>query len=508
MENFMNSEAFLRHHRLESNPFRGEEARQDAVFTRLETECRHPEFEKILGDPHHPAAAVVFGERGSGKTALRLQLESAIVEGNRSNPGARCLVVDHDEFNPMLGAIGASLRKDDRDAVVSSVTLSDHLDVILARAVPVVVDAVLSGRPPTSGSLEGLEDARKAARQAPLASRRELQRLQALYDGDPDAGLRADRLRRVLHLPGRSRTGLTMAGMILLFVLAITWGILVGAGVVKGADGAMALPSFILVLGAVASGGCWLWSLFRLRRVAKAAARRLRALGRNREAFVPTLRELPPGKLWGSLPPESRGGDEWRIQSLEGLAEVLRRIGVPGTIILVDRVDEPVAVTGAVSRMRSLAWPLFRNKVLQMPGVGMKFLLPLELRDELRRESSDFFQEARLDKQNLVERLAWSGSMLFDLCNARLAACSNEEPAPRLMELFDDSVARQDVVDALDQMQQPRDAFKMLYGVIQEHCSNVVEEEAAFQVDKTTLDLVRKRQVERKEGMLRGVRPG
>ena len=65
-----------------------------------------------------------------------------------------------------------------------------------------------------------------------------------------------------------------------------------------------------------------------------------------------------------------------------------------------------------------------------------------------------------------------------------------------------------DVVDALDQMQQPRDAFKMLYGVIQEHCSNVVEEEAAFQVDKTTLDLVRKRQVERKEGMLRGVRPG
>ena len=177
-------------------------------------------------------------------------------------------------------------------------------------------------------------------------------------------------------------------------------------------------------------------------------------------------------------------------------------------IILIDRVDEPVAVTGAVARMRSLAWPLFRNKVLQMPGVGMKFLLPLELRDELRRESSDFFQEARLDKQNLVERLVWSGPMLFDLCNARLAACTSEESAPRLMELFDDSVTRQDVVDALDQMQQPRDAFKLLYGLVQEHCSNVVEEESAFQIGKTTLDLVRKRQVERKEGMLRGVRPG
>ena len=98
--------------------------------------------------------------------------------------------------------------------------------------------------------------------------------------------------------------------------------------------------------------------------------------------------------------------------------------------------------------------------------------------------------------------------MLFDLCNARLAACSSEDPSPKLMELFDDSVARQDVVDALDQMQQPRDAFKLLYGLVQEHCSNVVEEESAFQIGKTTLDLVRKRQVERKEGMLRGVRPG
>ena len=67
-------------------------------------------------------------------------------------------------------------------------TLSDHLDVILARALPVVVDAVLSGKAPTAGPLEGLEDARKTARQAPLASRRELQRLQSLYDGGPEAG--------------------------------------------------------------------------------------------------------------------------------------------------------------------------------------------------------------------------------------------------------------------------------------------------------------------------------
>ena len=35
----MNIEAFLRHHRMASNPFRGEEARQDAVFDRVEADC-------------------------------------------------------------------------------------------------------------------------------------------------------------------------------------------------------------------------------------------------------------------------------------------------------------------------------------------------------------------------------------------------------------------------------------------------------------------------------------
>ena len=82
--------------------------------------------------------------------------------------------------------------------------------------------------------------------------------------------------------------------------------------------------------------------------------------------------------------------------------DVLRSIGVDGTIVLIDRVDEPVAVNGVTARMKALAWSLFRNKVLQMPGVGMKFLLPLELRDELMRERAEFFREARLDKQNLV----------------------------------------------------------------------------------------------------------
>jgi len=504
----MNSDAFLRHHGLASNPFRGEEARQDAVFDLIEAGCRHPDFEKILGDPNHPAAAVVFGERGSGKTAMRLQIQSAIAAWNETHPDGRCLVVGHDEFNPMLGAIGRAIGRDEGADAVDAVTLSDHLDAILAAAVPPVVEAVNAGKPPSTGPLAGIVDARRHMRAAGLARRRALQQLQAVYDTGPDAAARADRLRRVLQVPGGPQLRLILTAAILALVLAVGWSIAVATGSVGGGAEAAMLPAFVFFGVSLIAAAWWMWQRLRLARTARRLIRAIRGLGRDADSAAEALRGLPASDLASIVPPGGSGADEWRIERLAAFVEVLRTIGVTGTIVLVDRVDEPVAVNGVTERMKRLAWPLFRNKVLQMPGVGMKFLLPLELRDELLRERAEFFREARLDKQNLVERLSWSGAMLFDLCNTRLRACSEGDTPPSLMDLFDDTVTRQDVVDALDQMQQPRDAFKLLYGLVQEHCSNVVEEAASFQIGRTTLDLVRKRQVERKEGMLRGTRPG
>ncbi|MEE2896137.1 MAG: hypothetical protein VX726_10410 [Planctomycetota bacterium] len=497
----MNIEAFLRHHRMASNPFRGEEARQDAVFDRVEADCRHPDFEKILGDPAHPAAAVVFGERGSGKTALRLQLEAELASRDHEESPGRVLVVGHDEFNPMLGRIGRAMREADPDRVLSAVSLSDHLDVVLAHAVPGVVDAILD----RGDRGRGL---RRRIRSMTESDRRELQRLHVLYDEATHGRSRSSRLRKALRLRGRTRAGLAACGTIVLSMLALLWAVAVGAGWVKGPEETVGLPVLILLLVAVPMGAWWAWQVIGLRRRSARIARRLRAVEVPAGSVRARLREIPPGMLATVVPPETAAADEWRIERFEGLARGVRGLGLAGVVVLVDRIDEPVMVNGEASRMRALAWPLFRNKVLQMPGVGFKFLLPLELRDALARESTEFFREARLDKQNLLERLGWSGAMLFDLCQARMAACGDGDPPPRLMDLFDDSVSRQDVVDALDQMQQPRDAFKLLYGLVSEHCSNVVDEEESFEIGRVTLDLVRKRQVERKEGMLRGVRPG
>jgi len=141
-------------------------------------------------------------------------------------------------------------------------------------------------------------------------------------------------------------------------------------------------------------------------------------------------------------------------------------------VVLVDRVDEPTAVAGDAMKMRSLIWPMFDNKFLKQEGIGIKLLLPIELSYLLNKEGPAFFQEARLDKQNMIEKLSWSGATLYDLCSARLNACTSaaSSDATTLTSLFEENVTRQTLIDALDQMHQPRDAFKFLYGVVQEHC--------------------------------------
>ena len=141
----------------------------------------------------------------------------------------------------------------------------------------------------------------------------------------------------------------------------------------------------------------WFHNHLRLGRISRAATRGLRGLARSAESFRGSARELPASGLRAVVPPAGPGADEWRIARLAGLVEVLHALGVSGMLVLVDRVDEPVAVSGSTTRT------IARLALVQKQGTadargGMKFLLPLELRDEVR-ESSDFFQEARLDSR-------------------------------------------------------------------------------------------------------------
>ena len=99
----MKIQQFLQHHGIAANPFADEDAQTDLVFKGYcIANTYHPAWDKIYGDPTEPATSVVFGEKGSGKTALRLQIAHRLTDYNADHPERQVFVVQYDDFNPFL----------------------------------------------------------------------------------------------------------------------------------------------------------------------------------------------------------------------------------------------------------------------------------------------------------------------------------------------------------------------------------------------------------------------
>jgi hypothetical protein len=236
--------------------------------------------------------------------------------------------------------------------------------------------------------------------------------------------------------------------------------------------------------------------------------RQIRVVNRGDVSYARSLRQIRASILDAANLPLS-DSDESRYEMLERLKRVLRAFGYSGLIVVMDRVDEPTLVRGDPDRMKAVVWPLLNNKFLQQEGLGCKLLLPMELRHAVFRESSTFFQEARLDKQSLIEHLSWTGATLYDLCESRINACANTgTTAPKLIDLFAEDVTRQDVVDSLDRLHQPRDAFKLIYRCMTEHCAAVTRGDGNWKIPRHILNAVVKQEAERVQQLFRGIRPG
>ncbi len=565
----MNLTQFFDHWHIVENPFRGEEARHDSVFARVgfgaaapssaqamtgpglggaggspvrvadfsgpapaaRAPSPHPitfhsDFEKILGDLAKPSTAIVFGEKGSGKTAIRLQIDDRVAAHNASHPQSKVLLVAYDDLNGILDRLHRRVGGKTPAESFQKFRLVDHLDAMISLVMSRLTDSILaSPKLEPESARESLMDLgpepRKTARKLDLAGKRDLLLLQAVYDKPDAADLRTARLRRVL------RVGLPTSVVIWRLLAIIGWApaamILLWAWM-NNRIAINSVPAYAF-LGALA---LWLvvlakivaWDNLAMVSVARRSRRQLRALGRTDVSLARSLKQLDPVARDSAHLPQTES-DEVRYAMLDRLKRTLRAFGYTGILVVIDRVDEPTLISGDPERMRGVIWPLFNNKFLQQEGIGVKMLLPIELRHALFKESSAFFQEARLDKQSLVERLSWTGAMLYDLCDARLKACLDpQRAAPRasgsadvpdralsLLDLFAEDVTARDLVDALDQMHQPRDAFKFLYACISEHCSNVTAEQAQWRIPKLVLESVRKQQSERVQQLYRGIRP-
>lgn len=497
----MKIETFLRHWRLQENPFVAEEARDDDIYQKIMTQgIAHPEFEKIFGRPDRPSASVVFGEKGSGKTALRLLMEQRLREYNEKNPDKKTWIVRYDDWNHMVDRTVGSEDAANDPANFRKIRLDDHVDKIISMVVTEIVDAASR-----SSSSKVSRELTKTLRRLPRQHRLDLAYLTLLYD-QPSLSTRSERWKKIssilkvnqfftpIHAMYALGGGVMMA---LLGVLAIVTGTMVPYAFI-----AVALGGLIAFLSAWIKIGPFFRNLKRRKRISE----EIKVVDHPSSLLFQQLCTIKSSEL-DSLPLPTPADRDCRYELLGRLQRLIRGLGFVSMTVLVDRVDEPSLVNGDAKKMRNLIWPLFTHKVLQQDGLGIKMLLPIELGYELRREDADFFMGARLDKGNLIERLEWTGVNLFDICNHRVEAVCDYgegEESTALIDLFEDKVSVQDLVDALDQMKQPRDAFKFLYEIIIQHCKGSTDADPEFLIPKLTLEQCRRHQAQRVQDLSRG----
>jgi hypothetical protein len=468
----MKIDQFLGHHGIAGNPFSEEDAQTDTVFKRscLAT-IHHPAWSKFFGSAADPSTALVFGEKGSGKTALRLQAASELATYNAENPDARVFVVEYDDFNPYLDHFIVALGMRDAGEALRRFRLQDHMDAILAIGVTQLVDQLTAEK----SNLSALT----------LDQRRDMLLLAALYDqskGEPIERRWTRLRRRSGYRPLWERrdlqVGVGVTAVVLLLIAAIPFF-----------QRASVLPWLLVP---VALGWLyWGWRLLRAVSYARDIRRGLRVLGRDPSALRWELLWFEPHELGGQpLPLASRAGAEERYELLRKFNAVLGALGYKGIVVLIDRVDEPQLIEGDPRKMRALVWPLLDHKFLRHPGIGVKMLLPIELAYYLEKEDKEFYDRARPDKLNMIKPLRWTGPSLYDLASDRLRACALDGQVPRLRQLVDESVSDDTLKDALGNLRTPRQLFKFLYRLVEEHCHRHTEDSPRWTIDQDTFRTV------------------
>lgn len=466
----MRVQQLLEHHGIAVNPFAEEDAQSDPVFKeRCRDATYHPVWDKVYGEPSDPATSIVFGEKGSGKTAMRMQIAGRIASHNGSQRNGRLFVIEYDDFNPFLDhfADRLSARKQrDPARVLGEWKLWDHMDAILSLGVTSLVDRLLEVPLPSGPGANqiNLDRLKSFDRQ----QKRDLLLLAACYDNSlaESNWSRWRRLRRKLRFYTWSSGWdqwfgwAVLAAVVAIIVYFQQWPML-----------QTAWPYLIVALGWVPFWARWLKWHFAARRI----ARNVRVLKPAVASLRRILMRFAPRDIDEQPLPGSQRTDD-RYELLSKFQNVLKSLGSDGVLVLVDRVDEPHLITGSVERMRSLVWSMLDNKFLKQPGFGLKLLLPVELVAYLEKENRDFYQRARLDKQNMIPSLEWSGEALYDLANARVKCCGNQHSEsgsrpPVLRDLLVDSITDERLIEAFRTLRVPRHLFKFLYRLLVAHCN-------------------------------------
>lgn len=478
----MKTQQFLQHHGIAVNPFAEEDAQTDPVFKQ---HClrgtHHPTWDKVYGDPSEPATSLVFGEKGAGKTAMRLQILEELRGYNQSHPDARVFVIDYDDFNPFLDRFRDTLssRRRRADRVLAEWKVWDHMDSILSLGVTSLVDRILDLKQPSgvAGPVSAAEVGRLDRHQS-----RDLLLLAACYDISTAETFawRWRRLRRKL----RFRTWRSL------------WDMALGIAVTLLAVGLLVYLqrwdwlSYPWIYLAVLAG--WVPRVWRMAKwwfVARGIVKNVRVGNRETNPLRRALMQFTAPEISSQPLPNKQRTDD-RFELLRKLQGILKTLSFSGVVVLVDRVDEPHLINGSADQMKAFLWPMLDNKLLKHAGVGFKLLLPIELEQFIQRENRDFYERARLDKQNLIPSLEWTGEALYDVASSRIRACAEPGREPVLTDLFDGAVSQRRLIDAFRMLRVPRHLFKFLYRLFVAHCNAHTDEDPSWQISSELFESV------------------
>jgi hypothetical protein len=501
----MKVQQFLDHYGITRNPFAEEDAQTDPVFKEHCIESTyHPTWDKVYGDPSEPSTSIIFGEKGSGKTAMRLQLARHMDHYNDQHPGRRLFVVHYDDFNPFLDRFRDRLPKRNRKAekTLGQFKLWDHMDAILSLAVTGLVDRILEAKQPSSAVVCDIESADIDKLDRHQA--RDLLLLAACYDQSTGETLngRWHRLRRRLKFQTwksywQLALGWAITALILLIVIVV-W-----------ANGGQAWlpPWWVYPILLLAGWWPWLWRVWKNFWLARGVLKRMRVGIHETNPLRQVLMHFLPAELAGQPLPNKDSNDD-RYELLLKLQGLLETLGHRGIIVLVDRLDEPHLVNGSAELMKALLWPMLDNKFLKHPGMGLKLMLPIELTRFIEREERDFYQRARLDKQNMVPSFEWTGEALYDVATARLKACAKPGAKPALTDLFDPVVNQQRLIEAFRNLRVPRRLFKFLYRLIADHCNAHTDQDPHWKISSTLFETTLAIHLREQDAFDRGVGAG
>ena len=494
---------FLVHHGMTANPFADEDAQTDPVFLgRCRTSTFHPNWDKVYGDPTNPATSIVFGEKGAGKTAMRIQVAEQIKEHNEANSDNRAFVIEYDDFNPFLDRFADRLsgrKRRDPTKVLSEWKLWDHMDAILSLGVTSVVDRLLGASQPSGSAANELPN--DVSKRLDRFQKRDLLLLAACYDNSLTEAFQSRwvRLRRKLwYIPwqnwGVRGIGLAVKAAVIAYVFwwQSDWKLMLTVW-----------PWLVMAVG----WAPWMAQVWRWWMQAYGVSRQLRCVTRDVNPLRQVFMQFSGRDINGQpLPNKMRTDDRYEL--LYKFQGVLKSCGFTGIVVLVDRVDEPHLMNGSLENMRGLVWSMLDNKFLKQPGLGMKLLLPIELADFVQDEGHDFYQRARLDKQNMIPSLEWTGQSLYDLANARVVGCGEKHKSPGLRDLFAAQIEDVRLIEAFASLRVPRQLFKFLYRTLVAHCQSHVDSSPSWKVDSGTFEaqlaLFRRDQQDADQGLIAG----